>query len=198
MKKSIIYKIIIILVGIFSLIATTGLLDGHYGGNIFKMFTTLINLLCVLYYIFDVIYLIIKKKDLLPILKQMVLIGMTLTFLIVIFVLRMGFGFSSFMNASFLGLHFIVPIMVILDYFLFDKKGLVKSYSPLIWIILPLLYLIINIILVEKGIINNYPYLFIDINSLGLKKVITNISIITLIYFIFTYSFYFLDKRLNK
>ncbi len=106
------------------------------------MFTTLSNLLCVMYFILDIIYLMhnYNKKTLVewfPLLKGITTMAITLTLIVAHFVLKMSFSFVSFTNMSFLGLHYIVPIMTILDWILFDKKGFIKVYSPIVWTAVP-------------------------------------------------------------
>lgn len=206
---SITYKAVLCIVGTFSLIATTGILDGNLNLNIFSMFTTLSNLLCVIYFILDIIYLIhnYDKKTLVewfPLLKGIATMAITLTLIVAHFVLKMSFSFDSFTNMSFLGLHYIVPIMTILDWILFDKKGFIKVYSPIVWTIAPAAYMIVayNSAILGSGIgvsaDSKYPYPFMDIDKLGVPTVILNTLIITIIYFAIGYIYYFIDRLMIR
>src|SRR5574344_2101344 len=104
-------KYLIVIIGIISLICTTGLLDNKFNITIFRMFTTISNIMVVIYFIIDLFYLKKYKKTFCPVIKQMVTLNITITFLIVVFILRMGFNFNSFFSAAFLGLHFLVLIL---------------------------------------------------------------------------------------
>lgn len=48
-------------------------------------------------------------------------------------------------------MHYIVPLMVILDYLLFFPKGLYKALHPLCWLILPYLYIAFTMICAKFG-----------------------------------------------
>lgn len=206
---SIIYKAVLCIIGTFSLIATTGVIDGNLNLNIFCMFTTLSNLLCVIYFILDIVYLIrnYNKKTLVewfPLLKGITTMAITLTFIVAHFVLRMSFSFDSFYDMSFLGLHYIVPTMTILDWILFDKKGFIKVYSPIIWTIAPAAYMIVayNSAVLGNGIgvspDSKYPYYFMDVDKLGIHAVVINTLIIAVIYFAIGYIYYFIDRLMIR
>ncbi len=206
---SIIYKVVLCIVGIFSLVATTGVLDGNLNLNIFTMFTTLSNILCIIYFIVDIIYLIhnYHKKTLVewfPVLKGITTMAITLTFVVAHFVLNMSFSFDNYSNMAFLGLHYIIPIMTILDWVLFDKKGYMKIYSPIIWAIAPTVYMTIAYLsaFLGNGIGPNddskYPYFFMDIDTLGMGKVMFNTFFIAVLYITIGYVFYFIDKSMIR
>lgn len=208
-KKSIIYKLVLCIIIIFSLISTTGILDGKFVIEIFGMFTTLSNIACLLYFSVDIIYLIKnfddkEKTKWCPLLKGMFTISITLTFVIAQFVLKMSFSFNSFKEAAFLGLHYIIPIMTLFDWLLFDEKGLIKKYYPLVWLIPPTLYFGVAMISARYGkglgyfFDSKYPYPFMDIEANGFNKVMITSIIILIGYIFIGYIFYFIDKMLSK
>lgn len=201
-KISIIYKLILIIFGIFSLICTTGFLDNQINLKIFQMFTTISNILCVVYFIIDFIYLLKNKRTFMPLLKGMITMSITVTFLVAHFMLKMSFSFNSFSGFSLLGLHYILPIMTIIDFILFDEKGLIKKNYPFIWIIIPYIYFLVAILYAKVGNglgmgNSKYPYPFIDIDKLGLSKVIVTIIIMTIGFILIGYFYYFVDKLLK-
>src|SRR5574344_1251036 len=118
--KKIIYRSLLVLISSLSLLGTIGLFDHQLNLRVLMMFTTLSNLIVLIYYVIDLYYLIFKKKDYFLPFNYMSMMGITLTFLTVVLVLHMGFDFSSMASLSLLGLHFIVPIMTILDWLIFD------------------------------------------------------------------------------
>lgn len=208
-KLSIAFKIIICLIGLFSIITNIGLFTNTINYKLFTMFTTLSNIFCVFYFLFDVIYLIKNYNDDSKIvwcstIKGIVTMSITVTFLVALFILKMKVSFTSFQSASFLGLHFIIPIMSILDWLLFDQKGLIHKSSPFIWLILPYMYFFFAIISVQFGFsfgmdgTSKYPYPFLDIDALGLSKVILIIIILTIFFLILGFIYYGIDRFLYK
>lgn len=69
-------------------------------------------------------------------------------------------------------LHSIIPMIVIVFWYLYEDKSLVKYGQIPQWLFYPLLYLIY--ILVRGNFSNFYPYPFVDVGNLGLLKVFTN------------------------
>jgi len=67
--------------------------------------------------------------------------------------------------------HTIAPIGFILDWVLFDRKGLMRYSDLKYWIIYPLLYWIFTII--HGRISGLYPYFFMDAGAIGFAAVLT-------------------------
>lgn len=197
---------ILCLIGVFSLVATTGLLDYKPSINILTMFTTISNILCVLYFFVDFLYLCTnnKKSTWNHYIKGIVINATSLTFLIAQFMLHMTFNFNSYIDLSFLGLHYVVPIMALLDWLLFDPKGQIKLLAPFTWLILPVFYFITAIICAYTGhglgvsATSKYPYPFMDISVLGVSTVFTTAVIMIIFFLIIGYLFYLLDHFLAK
>ncbi|MDD3453074.1 MAG: Pr6Pr family membrane protein [Bacilli bacterium] len=201
-KISIIYKLIICLIAVFSIIAVTGILDNKLDLRVFSMFTTISNILCVIYFTIDILYITITKKDksFIPVLKGSVVTCMALTFITSAVILKMTFSFKTFYDSSFLGLHYIVPIMTFLDWVLFDVKGTIKKYEPFVWMIIPFIYTSTAFISAFLGgglgisDTSKYPYQFMDIDEIGFINVsVTNIALF--LFFIVTgYICFMIDK----
>jgi hypothetical protein len=79
-------------------------------------------------------------------------------------------------------LHLVIPILVLVYWFLFvDKKLLVfKNIFP--WLIFPFLYLVYT--LIRGHFFQFYPYPFVDVIQLGYKKVFVNSFFMVLAFFI--------------
>ncbi len=76
-------------------------------------------------------------------------------------------------------LHTIIPIMVIIYWYLYEKKSLVTYKQIPKWLLYPLIYL--AYILIRGRFSNFYPYPFVNVGNLGLSKVLINsISLIAL------------------
>ncbi len=66
--------------------------------------------------------------------------------------------------------HTIAPIGFILDWVLFDRKGLMYKSDLKYWVIFPMLYWIVSI--VHGGISGLYPYFFMDVGAIGFTAVL--------------------------
>lgn len=101
-----------------------------------------------------------------------------------------------------LSVHYIIPLMTILDYFLFDEKGLIKWYHPIIWVFSALLYLpfifIRALILTPNTTQVKYPYFFIDVDKLGVGGVAIWCIILVVVFSILAYLIYLYDRLSYK
>lgn len=85
-------------------------------------------------------------------------------------------------------MHEIVPLMVILDWLLFDDKTYYRHRDPLIWAIFPMIYCIASVF---AGLMNwsiphekalPFPYFFLNVSQNGWMSLITYVGIITICY----------------
>jgi hypothetical protein len=189
MKKSIIYKSILVVLGIAGICGQLGVGNGNVNLQMLWYFTVLSNVAVVVYFAADIIFLLVNKKsdrDLCPLLKGTVTAGIIVTFIIVVFVLRMGVDMSTSIGRSFLLVHFIVPLMTFGDWLLFSSRR-IGVWEPPIWYLEPLLYLIM---IVSTGSLregaggpSKYIYPFLDVDKLGMQKVVMMILILTAVFF---------------
>ena len=101
--------------------------------------------------------------------------------------------------------HVISPILVLLDYVLFDEKGNFKYYYPIIWLFLPLSYVIYVYSYSARGGSfygiggsREFAYIFLDYNKIGYSGVFKSIIIIVLLILLASYIFVFLDRKLKR
>ena len=101
--------------------------------------------------------------------------------------------------------HYFSPLMVLLDYFLFDRKGRFKAVYPLGWALLPLAYLFYVFVFVSLGgrfyyggYASKYPYFFLNIDKLGLAGVGKWILFIAAGYLLLSYVLTAIDYLLGK
>lgn len=208
---SFIFKTSIILVGIYGLIdscfkSTNVSLSEH-----FSYYTNLSNLLCIIFFIFYIIKMLLNFNNLehnyYKKMKGAVTLIITVTTLVYNFILRPFMtDMDGVMDLNSIGnyiVHLILPIMVILDYFLFDEKGLYTKKDPLYWIILPFIYWIFICIRAKIGkpftyTNSPYPYFFLDIDAFGLPQIIINVILAIILIIILGYIYVLIDKRLSK
>jgi hypothetical protein len=136
-----------------------------------------------------------------PHLKGIVMMSITVTLLVAHFLLT-GFTMGGSIAFSVNLLHYVVPIMTIFDWILFDRKGLIKKLSPVIWLVMPLVYLLYAMIAAQVGegigIGSRYPYPFLDVDTLGVPVVAVTVAILIGVFLILGYVYYFIDYSLEK
>jgi len=154
------------------------------------------------------LYFLLKKKELSTndvILKGAVTISILLTFLVYHTLLNPIFGESDY-NPPFWGdffVHTFTPLMVLLDYFLFDKKGNFRySFIPF-WLIFPMFYfLFANIYALFGGMFvyedssSRYPYFFMDPDKIGWGMVWVFVLAILIFLSLLSALIVFVDKRI--
>jgi len=188
-KLSLIYKIIIVIVSGIGLYLNFDLL-GFKGSIIY--FTIQSNVLVFLTYLIVVILALskkLKKGDTYHFVKGMVTMAITITFFVFNFAIS-GSGTASMYEGHAIAsnfVHIFTPLLVMLDYAIFVEKGHIKSSYPFIWSIILVAYLVFEMIYVSLGGTfeggSKYPYFFIDVSSIGLKKAFFN-SIILYVFFV--------------
>ncbi|MDR0697461.1 MAG: hypothetical protein LBF68_08035 [Christensenellaceae bacterium] len=117
-----------------------------------------------------------------------------------------GMGTSYMLSFANLQLHLITPLLIIIDYFVFEKPGMMKKQDPWYFAAIPLLYLIQATILgfsgvvystLENGEVQHFPYYFLDYNTLGWKVGVY--IVVVLIFFVsLAYGLLFFDKKRAK
>lgn len=183
---------------------------GVFGGTGFgigslRMFTTLSNIFIFLYFLVDFIYLLVKKtdKDIYPIVKFSAVVSITLTGLVALILLGgMMKGLGGTLKIAIILLHDVVPILAVLDYILFTK-GFNSKYKMVPYaLIFPLFYCILAMILGTYtaffGAVGEYPYPFMDVNTLGIGMVLLTILIISVLLTLYSFLLLFLNNKLNK
>lgn len=200
---SMIYKILLVLMCGYGL--SYHMHDGHWGE--FNYYTVLSNAVCFVYFLIAIFVNLRKGSGKYavswhPRLEIAIMFCITVTFLIYNFILRpetfkMGYGDNFYTVRNMLE-HYIVPIMVILDWLLFCPKDRLRWYDPATWLLIPIVYfLYILVRATYAGNIGNtsspYPYGFIDINLHGAATVWSNAGWIVLGMLALAYIIYLLN-----
>jgi hypothetical protein len=89
-------------------------------------------------------------------------------------------------------LHSVIPVIYILYWFLFAHKNQLHWKDALPWLIFPLVYLIV--ILVLGSFSGYYPYPFVDVVKLGYQAVFINSGYVTLAFLFFSFLFVGISK----
>lgn len=172
-------------------------------------YTILSNMVCFLY--FAVLVVAQHKKEN-PLLKGSVTMCIAVTGLVYHFMLNgvmeaNAEKVSPVLLAGNILVHYVVPAMVVLDYFLFFPKGQYKSLHPIAWLVLPYLYFGFALLRAEisdtrfsgfGGAQSRYPYPFMDVDLYGWDKVLLIVLGITVAFLALGYIAYVIDRLLGK
>ena len=106
-------------------------------------------------------------------------------------------GGITLVNLSFFLSMFILPVMVLIYCFINTKHQNYKLYFPLIWLSLPLFYLVLTFILVNLNVTAS-PYYFMNFSLLGVKPMLYLTLIILIVYLLLGYVILLLNKIFNN
>lgn len=148
--------------------------------SVMSDFALVSNVLALIYFA----YLIIARPGYeRGILRGAVTIYMLITFVVYYFI-HFGASVNPLHELSLAGylLYFAAPLMAVLDYLLFCRKGEFTQYSPLIWAVLPVVFNLAVYIINRIGIsIASIPYF----NLLGMNMIVTLFVFLGVSYLLF-------------
>lgn len=208
---SLIFKVLIVIIGIFGIYSSLNdsPLVGIY--EHLSYYTNLSNLLCILFFfVYSIIMLLNIKKEYhnyCPNLKGAITITILITFIVYNLVLRpFMHNVDGVMKINSIGntiVHVILPIMVLLDYILFDEKGRFNKKKAYTWVLIPLMYFIFICIRAKMGGMftyagSRYPYFFLDIDEYGIPQVTINVIISIILILLLIYLYIYIDSKLHK
>jgi len=196
---------------VYCVLAFIGILDSfgyfskNFNVNFYLYYTNISNYICAIFMLFILIKTIRESHkniygfcNVMPLFNFMCIILIMITFLVYnIILVNMSF-IDYFTSMSNVIMHFILPIMFILNWLLFYEHGKTKWYYPLLSFVIPILYLMfIFIRAMILGIDSGkflFPYFFLDINWLGLIGVFCWVISLLISFTIIGYLIYFLDN----
>ena len=140
---SVIFKLAIVTCGMIGILMQLSLFSGTaVNWGMFRFFTNLSNLACILYFLSAALWLIFRKED--------------------------------------------------------DST----RFSPILWIIAPLVYFVYAVIAAQTGNVmqggSRYPYPFIDIDQLGIFTVAVTVMALLAGFIVLGYVFYAIDHNFSK
>gem|GEM_PF-69310 len=211
---SIAWKFAICFVATFGVLMQIGILgDGPLNPVLLNYFTIISNILVAFYFLVDAVWLLNHPtkarlgREWNVDFKHVVLMCILVTGIIANTLLRGNFDqMAGTVALSMTLLHVFSPIMVALDWLLFERKGQMKAGEPFIWLIFPLLYLVYLVVAVEGfhcdfnmyETASCYPYPFIDLDALGIQQFAQNVIIVGLVFLLLGYVIFAIDRILKK
>lgn len=208
---ALIFRCLLVLGCGMGLYLNSGLPQGQFKPSMFVYYTILSNAVCFLFYIILSVKTGIElKKDgvkgitkLVPHFKGAIIMMIMVTMLVYHFILvPQAFSMNTnyiYFSLSNILVHYFTPLMVIIDWLLFDKKNVYRWFDPLIWLTIPYVYFGFALFRAEiggvlTGVNSRYPYFFIDVDVLGWGGVLKYVVVVSLAFIILGYFLYFIDK----
>ena len=181
--------------GLVAIFASLGVFEAKFYNEFYIYFTNISNYICIIIMFLELCQTIKyanKNEDgycsFCPVLKFTGLIIIILTFLVFNVLLAKDMTLQQNLSITSILFHIILPILYVLDWFLFYEPNKTKWYYPFISLVVPILYFIF--ILIRASLIKNdqatlYPYFFFNIDDLGIGGILKwNIIICIAISFI--------------
>ena len=205
-RISLLYKLLVfisLLAGIIlNLINTKSII------SILSYYTLQSNIICLISFLGILIAILLKKdyrkSEVYYVIKGGIVIAIFITAIMYQIALtpysfQMDYNFGNRYLANLL-VHVISPLLVILDYFIFDSKGKFKWFYPLIWLFIPLNYVIYVYTYSFNGGrfygiggSRDFAYIFLDYNQIGYILIAMSIFILTI-----SYLLVLIDKKLEN
>jgi len=169
------------------------------------------NLFCLILFI-DLVVRMVRKQTLSPryhSVKGGFTVMIFITFFIYHFILRPGIMTSGVdyevYQWSDILVHYIAPLMVLIDHFLFDEALPYHPYDPLKWLMIPLGYWLYTLLYASLGgryiigdYVSKYPYFFLNFEEFGVLWVLISVVLLSLFYVAMGYGLMQLDKLILK
>lgn len=211
-KSSVCYRILVVL----SLLAgiLINVIKTKSVSAILSYFTLQSNILCFAVFA-SIVFMELRKKNYKSEVYYLVKGGITIAILITgltyLFALSptgfcMDFQQKTLANKTISNLlvHVVSPILVTLDYFLFDEKGHFKRYYPIIWLCIPFDYLLYVYTYSSSGgtFFNiggskKFAYFFLDYEKIGYLGVAKWVMLITLCILFVSYLLVWFDRKMR-
>ena len=212
-----IYQTIYCTLGLVGIFASLGIFDNVNAirWDFYVHFTNLSNFLCIGVMLAALIQTARKKEDsyvtTAPLLKFIGMLGILLTFLLFNILLAGEAGRDPQANwrIGSLCFHVVLPIMYILDWFLFYERKKTRWYYPIVSIIFPIAYVIF--LLIQAIILKFdssilipttttpliYPYFFVNLDKQGVPGVLMWVGILSVAFVIVGFAFFGIDKLIK-
>jgi len=210
MKRTLSFLFKLIIFSLSTLGVYVTLKDALYPFEALSYFTTIINILTALFYSFFIIELVLSKVSsaLLRYFKQSLMVYLIITmvvysFILIPFIVEEQINYQIFSSNDLL-IHYVVPVLVLIDYASFDEKGRTKSiyaFINLLNILFYITYLLLYVFFGGRFHFGNtesmYPYFFLNIERIGLYPVIMIcISIMVVVIFV-GWVIYIIDQLIS-
>lgn len=219
-RFSLVWKVILLLFCTYGLLDGAGILSGAYTPDFPHMFTNVSNLFAWGYFFCAVLHTLRGRgpgsRDLTgdssrtfaPAVKYTATVSLLVTMLIAHFMLFDAMFRGGELVWHLVILHYVVPLMALLDWAFFDEKGKMPLWGPVVWMSLVLAYLAFAMVYVgvfggymgggTTGDITPYPYTFLDPGLSGAGGVAAFCSAMFVLFLLLGYLLLALDRLLAR
>lgn len=207
------WKVVLLVAGAYGLLDGSGILAGAYTENFPHMFTNVSNMFAWGYFLLATLWLLRRGGDdeattFAPLAKYTATVSLIATMLIAHFMLFDAMFQGGRLVWHLVVLHYVVPIMTLLDWALFDKKGHMPVWGPFAWTSLLLGYFVFVMVAVgmfglymgggTTGGVTAYPYTFLDPAIAGVGGVVGFAGAVTVGVVVLGYVLFGLDRLLAR
>lgn len=216
-KIALIYRLFSVIIVSFGLLLSSGILEGKMQYRLFIYFTYQSNIWCLIFFIFLIFETIkdLKKEGKIgfstvsPLIRGEVMLSIILTHLVYHnllaphkFKMNPNFRSSFVYQTQDILVHYITPLLTILDYLLFCGKNSFLSFYPFVWLSLPFVYIIVVFVIAQyipviPSKTSRYPYFFLDVDLIGVENVIKYVVGLALGLISFAYVMVIFDYLMN-
>ena len=213
-----IFQSFYVALGLVGIVASLGVFDDvqNLRWDFYVHFTNLSNFLCIGVMLAALIQTARKKEDsyvtTAPLLKFIGMLGILLTFLVFNILLAGEAGRDPQANwrIGSLCFHVVLPIMYILDWFLFYERKKTRWYYPIASITFPIAYVVF--LLIQAIILKFdssilipttttpliYPYFFVNLDTQGVSGVLLWVGVLSAAFVIVGFAFFGIDNVFKK
>jgi len=92
--------------------------------------------------------------------------------------------------------HTFIPLGTFILWIISDNKKTIELMRLLKWLLYPVVYIVF--VLIRGNFSNFYPYPFLDVQTLGIGKVLTNNLFLLVVMAVFLILFHFIGKKFSK
>lgn len=175
------------------------------GDAAWRLFSTWVMILTAIYYIVLSLISALRTRRSLgkqnsPIFEGALITANSMILIGVICFLNLGWSVPGVNGVGGILVHFIIPLMTLLDYALFCRKGRFQFVYPFDWLVLPIVFsalILISALNRNNTIQLAIPYPFLDYATLGFENFAISLTIIALLVLIFGYSLFLVDFALS-
>lgn len=172
-----------------------------FGATSWRLFSTWPLFIGSLYFCLAAIMLIFRRRDTADLTPCAMLDGLLVVAFIVQGVVAIVCAVNHYVTPSLTGfaailIYYLLPVLALLDWCLFNRKGQWRVADPFYWLALPLSYAAIiictaNILPSSTALL--YPVAFLDYNTNGFWEMLAWLSLISLLILILGYILVILD-----
>lgn len=211
---SFLMKLAIAVLSILGVALTLGWGTGTWQLEELHYFAVLLAAASAIYWVSDAVFVLLHHAEdrggsvLEPSLKYALTMCLAVTCVSTHFILKAGPFFGGSWDLPFLALRYIVPALAVLDWLLFDRKGCMHGWGPLVWCAPLLVYILVTELLVAgTGIdlggnfqisgVGRYPYPFLDVTTKGLEHILVVVGCGYAFFVALGYVVFALDRLLS-